>query len=120
MPVDLLQPACDDIATEGAVYNDFKNAAQIMQPGNKTMVIMLRSDKLVLNKWIVWIYIAVIWVVTVVYSFCYDVSVHPGVILLDASVRSKRILYEPQSCAGHHHHSLGAQRRERLDLSSSS
>ncbi|KAI1376641.1 alpha/beta-hydrolase [Hypoxylon crocopeplum] len=40
-------PACDDMMTGGAVYNDFKNADKIVQPGNKVTVIMSTSDILV-------------------------------------------------------------------------
>ncbi|KAI0378630.1 alpha/beta-hydrolase [Hypomontagnella monticulosa] len=40
-------PACDDMMTGGAVYNDFKNAGKIVQPGNKVTIIMSRSDTLV-------------------------------------------------------------------------
>ncbi|KAI1097444.1 alpha/beta-hydrolase [Jackrogersella minutella] len=40
-------PACDDMMTGGAVYNDFKNAPNIVQPGNKVTVIMSKSDTLV-------------------------------------------------------------------------
>lgn len=40
-------PACDDMATGGAVYNDFLNAPQIIQPGNKATIIMSTADTLV-------------------------------------------------------------------------
>lgn len=40
-------PACDDMATGGAVYNDFLNAAQIVQQGNKASIIMSTKDTLV-------------------------------------------------------------------------
>ncbi|RYP77100.1 hypothetical protein DL771_001390 [Monosporascus sp. 5C6A] len=39
--------ACDDLATGGAVYNEFLNAEKIVQDGNKATVIMSLSDKLV-------------------------------------------------------------------------
>jgi hypothetical protein len=39
--------ACDDMATGGAVYNDFQNAERIVQEGNKATIIMSRSDTLV-------------------------------------------------------------------------
>src|SRR5690606_15399762 len=39
--------ACDDMATGGAVYNDFQNAERIVQAGNKASIIMSRSDTLV-------------------------------------------------------------------------
>lgn len=41
-------PACDDLATDGDVYADFKaNLGHIAQPGVKTTVLMSRSDTLV-------------------------------------------------------------------------
>lgn len=40
-------PACDDMATDGAIYNDFKNAKKIVQDGNKASIIMSNSDTLV-------------------------------------------------------------------------
>jgi hypothetical protein len=39
--------ACDDMATGGAVYDDFKSADKIVQPGNKATIIMSTSDTLV-------------------------------------------------------------------------
>lgn len=40
--------ACDDMATDGKVFNDFKaNAGRIAQPGVKTTVLMSRADTLV-------------------------------------------------------------------------
>ncbi|KAK8104892.1 hypothetical protein PG999_008251 [Apiospora kogelbergensis] len=39
--------ACDDMATGGNIYNDFKNAPKIAQDGNKVTVIMSRRDTLV-------------------------------------------------------------------------
>ncbi|KAI1648294.1 alpha/beta-hydrolase [Daldinia loculata] len=46
--VDVLGcPACEDMATDGGIYNDFKNASKIVQPGNKVTVIMSNSDTLV-------------------------------------------------------------------------
>lgn len=40
-------PACDDMATGGKIYNDFKNAKRIGQPGNKATVIVSTYDTLV-------------------------------------------------------------------------
>lgn len=40
-------PACDDMATDGDVYNDFLAANPIVQPGNKATIIMSNSDTLV-------------------------------------------------------------------------
>jgi pimeloyl-ACP methyl ester carboxylesterase len=40
-------PAADDMATDGNIYNDFKNASPIAQPGNKLSVIMSDKDTLV-------------------------------------------------------------------------
>jgi pimeloyl-ACP methyl ester carboxylesterase len=40
-------PACDDMATGGAIYNDFLNASPIVQPGNKASIIMSTADTLV-------------------------------------------------------------------------
>ncbi|KAL7625172.1 hypothetical protein AAE478_004387 [Parahypoxylon ruwenzoriense] len=40
-------PACDDLMTDGAVYNDFKKADKIVQPGNKVTIVMSESDVLV-------------------------------------------------------------------------
>ncbi|CAH0027745.1 unnamed protein product [Clonostachys rhizophaga] len=40
--------ACDDMATDGDVYDDFKaNAGKIIQPGNKASIIMSNADTLV-------------------------------------------------------------------------
>ncbi|RYP24496.1 hypothetical protein DL765_000516 [Monosporascus sp. GIB2] len=39
--------ACDDMATGGAVYNEFLNAEKVVQDGNKATVIVSRSDTLV-------------------------------------------------------------------------
>ncbi|KAI9163401.1 hypothetical protein HJFPF1_05011 [Paramyrothecium foliicola] len=39
--------ACDDMATGGNIYNDFKNAERIGQPGNKATVIVSTYDTLV-------------------------------------------------------------------------
>lgn len=40
-------PACDDMATGGAVYNDFLNAPRIVQLGNKASIIVSTRDTLV-------------------------------------------------------------------------
>ncbi|KAI1406573.1 alpha/beta-hydrolase [Hypoxylon fuscum] len=40
-------PACDDMMTDGAVYNDFKSADAIVQSGNKVTIITSSSDILV-------------------------------------------------------------------------
>ncbi|KAI1138687.1 alpha/beta-hydrolase [Hypoxylon sp. FL0543] len=41
-------PACDDMMTDGAVYNKFKEAAgKIVQPGNNVTIIMSKTDTLV-------------------------------------------------------------------------
>ncbi|KAI0834603.1 alpha/beta-hydrolase [Hypoxylon sp. FL0890] len=41
-------PACDDMMTDGAVYNAFKQAAgKIVQPGNNVTIIMSKTDTLV-------------------------------------------------------------------------
>ncbi|KAI1075678.1 alpha/beta-hydrolase [Whalleya microplaca] len=40
-------PACEDMATDGAIYKAFKSAKKIVQDGNKATVIMSRSDTLV-------------------------------------------------------------------------
>ena len=42
--------ACDDMATDGDVYNDFKNAEQIAVAANKTSIIMSDHDTLVAPK----------------------------------------------------------------------
>lgn len=39
--------ACDDMATDGDIYNDFKNAERISQEGNKPTIIVSTSDTLV-------------------------------------------------------------------------
>ncbi|KAK7926452.1 hypothetical protein PG985_003450 [Apiospora marii] len=46
--LDLLGcPACDDMATGGNIYEDFRKAPRIAQEGNKVTVIMSRDDTLV-------------------------------------------------------------------------
>ena len=39
--------ACDDMATGGNIYNDFKAASKIVQSGNKVTIVMSKSDTLV-------------------------------------------------------------------------
>ncbi|KAH7311617.1 Alpha/Beta hydrolase protein, partial [Stachybotrys elegans] len=40
-------PACDDMATGGNIFSDFKNAERIVQPGNKATIIVSTFDTLV-------------------------------------------------------------------------